>query len=225
LLTLCALLPALAAAAETRIFIKRDTVVSATILVPESTTMTIAPGVRIEFAAFEKFVVMGLLIAQGTADKPIVITCSGRPRGSAAPPCWHGLVIYGPKAHALFTYCRIEGAYKNVVWESRPVFELCEFTGNHYALYCLKKASPHVKNCRIYRNAYGVVSDFSSPILLDNVITENLIGVQLQLSGQAIAGKNTITGNRTDVRTERCLDQATDPLSLQYLWDVMRELY
>ncbi|MBD3345602.1 MAG: hypothetical protein GF401_11120 [Chitinivibrionales bacterium] len=210
---------------EHKIIISQDTVFSDHFFIPENRTCIIKPGVKILFDDYRKIIVCGLLIAQGKPDAPIHFSCVDRPRGSTGSPCWTGFVIYGEKADALLRHCRIEGAYKNIIWEANPVFDSCEFAGNHYALYCIKKAAPHVKNCTIYRNVYGVVSDFAAPLLLNNLITENTVGVYLQLSAELVAGKNIIEKNDTNIRTEQCLGPTKKPLSLHYLWELMRELY
>ncbi|MBD3422428.1 MAG: hypothetical protein GF398_20125 [Chitinivibrionales bacterium] len=212
-------------ARKKEIVFARDTTVAEHILVPKNSTCIFKPGITIRFCEYRKIVVKGLLIAEGTRKQPIRITCVQRPRGSTDKPCWNGLVIYGEKAHASLKHCRIEGAYKNLVWQARPVFDSCEFAGNHYALYCINKAVPHVNNSSFYRNVYGVVSDYASPLLLDNNITENVVGVYMQLSAQLVAGKNVIANNKTNVRTEQCLGPNNEILSLQYLWDLMREIY
>jgi hypothetical protein len=218
------LLAAIAFAGSRDMLFDRDTIVSHHIYVPESTTCTINPGVSIKFTGYWKFVVKGLLIARGTAEKPVLITCEDRPRGAMGQPCWNGLVIYGKKAQALLSHCIIEGAYKNIIWESAPVFDSCEFAGNHYALYCIK-STPHIKACLIHRNVYGITSDYATPLLLGNTVTENTFGVYLQLDTKLIAGKNIIANNKTDIRTEQCLGATKNDMALQRMWDFMRELY
>jgi parallel beta-helix repeat protein len=210
--------------AEQQMLFEHDTIVSSNIFIPENTTCTITPGVQIQFDGYYKFAVKGLLIARGTAEKPIVITCVNRPRGEKGNPCWNGLMICGEKSQALFAHCRIEGAYKNVVWQSKPIFDSCEIAGNHYGLYCIK-SSPHIKACTVRRNVYGITSDYATPLLLDNTITDNTFGIFLQLDTKLIAGKNTITGNETNVRTEQCLGKTNADMTLQCIWDMMRELY
>jgi parallel beta-helix repeat protein len=169
--------------------------------------------------------VRGVFIAEGTKRKPIVFTCAGRPRGATDGACWQGFEIIGSKANALVRHCRFEGAYRNLIWEAKPVFDSCEFTGNHYALYCTKNSTAHIKNCTIYQNRYGIVADFASPLILDNTITDNSVGVYLQLSSRLIAGRNIIRGNKTDVRREDAFGDNNDAMSAKYLWDLMRQLY
>ena len=207
------------------ITIGRDTVIAADIVVPESTTLVIKPGVTIGFASYGKFLVRGLLVAQGMRSSPIRITCPGRPFGVKEHPCWQGLIIYGRKAHALLTWVRIEGAYATTVSEARPVLESCELVGNHHALYAIRGGAPHVRNCRIYRNVYGVVSDHAMPIMLDNLITENTVGVQLRFSAELVAGKNTIKGNETDIHSDRSFGTTGESAALQDLWNLMLETY
>lgn len=207
------------------IVIRSDTVLTSNFEVPEGTVCTIKPGVKIEFDGYFLFIVKGLLIAQGTREKPILFTGVDRSRGSMERPCWQGFEIVGKNSQASFKHCRCEGAYRNLIWESRPVFDSCEFTGNHYAIYCTKKSRACIINSRIYRNKYGIVADFASPMVLDNVITDNIVGVYLQLSSRLIAGRNVITDNKTDIRSEECFGDNQDALSPKYLWDLMRQLY
>ena len=202
-----------------------DTVIAGDIVVPAGVTCIIRPGVTIKFRGYGRFFVSGLLIAEGTSENPIEITTYGRAKGAIGKPSWKGIEIIGRGSYGRFRHCRIEGAYRNLVWESSPVFDSCEFTGNHYALYCAKKSTAHIKNCSIYRNRYGIAADFSSPFILDNVITENTFGVYLQLSSRLIAGRNVISGNKTDVRSEECFGDNKDAMSSKYLWDLMRQLY
>jgi len=84
---------------------------------------------------------------------------------------------------------------------------------------------PHIKNCKFYRNTYGVASDYASPLLNGNTITENNIGLYLQMSSSALAGKNIISGNETDIRSEDAFGSNNSSLSMQHLWDLMLQLY
>lgn len=202
-----------------------DTVLQANFEVPESVTCTVRPGTTIKFAGYFKFVVRGLLIARGTAAEPITFTCAGRTRGDTSPPCWYGIVFMGKGAGAYLRSCRFEGMYQCLAWESSPVFDSCEFAGNHCALYCTKKASPHVKDCRFYRNVYAVIADYAMPVLVDNVITDNNVGVCLEIGAKPIAGPNNIFGNRTNIKSETALRGDSAAFSIQGLWRLMNELY
>lgn len=210
---------------DVEIVFSADTTLDTDVVIDSNATCTIEPGVNITFSGYHRFRIRGLFIAEGTAEEPILITAAGRPRGSRAEPAWGGLEIVGPNAYAKCRHCRIEGAFRNLIWESRAIFDSCTFVGNHYGLYCAKKATPHVTDCRFYRNAYGIATDLAAPLLLDNVITENVVGVYLQLSSKGIVGRNTISGNETNIRFEKALGKDKSSLSVHYLWKLMSQLY
>jgi len=203
----------------------RDTIVQNNIIVPDSVTCVIKPGVSIRFSGYYQFVVRGLLIARGTQDAPIWFTCVDRPRGIIAPPCWYGLIVTGRTAHAYCAHCRFEGAFRNTASESSPSFDSCEFSGNHYALYCTKLSSPLVKSCRFSRNVYALVADNATPLLRDNAITDNTIGMYIQSGAAPLAGPNIITGNGTNIKAEESLAGDKSSLSTQQVWEIMNDLY
>jgi parallel beta-helix repeat protein len=153
------------------------------------------------------------------------MTCPKRARGAVEHACWEGLMICGKQASAVLTNVRIEGAYRNAIVEASPLIRSCEFAGNHYALYCMKKSAPQIESCRFHRNVYGVSVETSSPVLAGNTITENNVGVYVVLSTDFVAGKNIIERNGNDYRAEQSLGPAKAIYPLQQLWEVMREVY
>jgi len=220
---LCAAVVSLAAGNGT--VIDRDTVFAADVEVPEAATLIIRPGVTITFSTYSRLAVGGLLIAEGTAGKPVLFTATGRPRGSQALPDWKGIEIIGPKAYGRLRHVRIEGAFRNLVWGNQSVFDSCEFAGNHYALYCAKQSAANVSNSRFYNNVYGITVEFAAPLLLNNIITDNSIGICLRISGESVTGRNRIVNNRTDIKVENAFGENKQPASIQYLWEVMNQLY
>lgn len=214
-----------AAARDDRTVIERDTTLSADFVVPVNTTVVVKPGVILRLGGYHAIIVRGLLICEGTRREPILITCADRPRGATDKPCWQGLNIMGEKANAVFRHCRIEGAYRNLVSAAAPVFDSCEIAGNHYGLYCTEQSKAHITGCRIYRNRYGIAADYASPMILDNVITENTMGVHLQLTSMLLAGRNVIEGNRFDIRSDDAFGENTDITTVKRLWDLMRQIY
>lgn len=212
-------------AGDEKTVISSDTIFSSDVEIPEGTVWNIKPGTRLLFEGYRTFCVRGLVIAEGIMEKPIVFSALDRPTGSQDRPGWKGIEVIGPKANGQFRHCRIEGAYRNLVWGSNPSFDSCEIAGNHYGLYCAKKAAPHIDHCHIHRNVYGVAADFAYPLLLDNVITENVIGLYLQLCSDAIAGKNLISGNTTNIRLENAFGKNIGSVSLQGLWEIMQQVY
>ncbi len=203
----------------------RDTVLNTSIEVPKNVTCVIKPGVELRFNGYFRFLINGLLIAEGTRQKPILISGVGREHGSNEKPCWQGLEIKGEKADAVLRHCRIEGAYRNFIYGTKPSIQSCEFVGNHCAIYCSNKSAAHIKNNKIYRNKYGIVADYASPMILDNVITDNIVGVLMMRSSRLIAGRNVISGNKKDIYSEQSFGVNHDAISLKYIWDLMNQLY
>lgn len=202
-----------------------ETVITYSVALPEGTSLIIKPGVRVLFDGYYGLTVRGLIIAEGTEDKPIIFTALDRPSGSQEPPQWKGIEIIGKTAAGRFKHCRFEGAYRNLAWSSNPTFDSCDFAGNHYGLYCADRAAPHIRSCRFFRNTYGLAVDFAFPLLAGSTITENIVGIYLQLCSETIAGKNTITGNQTDIRSENAFGKNPAAFSLQKMWDLMQQLY
>lgn len=219
-LSLMALGAALAAGAgKSPIVIAHDTVLTRDITVDSNQTCHIEPGVTIEIDGYHAIRVHGLLVALGTEDDPILITAVDRPRGSMDRPAWQGLTVVGRTAHVRMRHCRIEGAHTNGFWRSSGLLDSCEIVGNHHGVYSGNDATPHIRNCRIYRNVYGISVNTSAPLLLDNVITENSVGIHLEYASQSGIGRNILTSNITDVRTESALDTPKVDLSLQKFWE------
>jgi parallel beta-helix repeat protein len=209
----------------TKIIFNRDTVLKTDLEIPFGSSLTISEGVNVRLEGYRTITIRGLAICEGTQDRPITFSSVDRARGSAERPTWNGIEIRGKDANGRFRHCRFEGAFRNLAWESNPVFDSCEFTGNHYGLYCTKKAVPHIQNCRFHQNTYGIASDYASPIIAGNIITNNVIGIFLQLSSSALVGRNSISGNQTDIKSEDALGKNKNSFSNQYLWELMQQLF
>jgi parallel beta-helix repeat protein len=202
-----------------------ETVITYSVVIAEGKTLVVKPGVRVLFDGYYSLTVKGLIIAEGTSDKPIIFTAVDRPSGSIDDPQWKGIELSGKRAAGRFKHCRFEGAYRNLAWSSTPTFDSCDFAGNHYGLYCADKAAPHVRSCRFFRNTYGIAVDFAFPMLVDNIITENRIGLNLQQCSETIANKNVISHNGTNIKSENAFGNNPASLSLQKMWDLMQQLY
>jgi parallel beta-helix repeat protein len=208
-----------------RFIISTDTVLKKDLIIGQGKTLVINEGVTVRLDGYRSIVIQGLLIACGTDLKPIVFTSVDRARGSAERPTWNGLEVRGKDAHARLRHCRIEGAFRNLVWEANAVFDSCKLAGNHYGIYAAKKAIPQIQNCVFYMNTYAVASDFASPIIAGNTFTNNVIGIYQQLGSRAYISKNVFSANQTDIKSEESLGKNNSMLSTQHLWDVMRQCF
>ncbi len=211
-------------AKDSTLEIKKDTVLTSSLIVSKDQTCIIHPGTTLRFDGYCAIIVSGLLIVKGEHTRPVRITTIGRAHGSKELPTWKGIELH-KGSEALLRHCRIEGAFRNAVYTTKPVFDSCEFVGNHYALYCVSKATPHIKSCVFTRNKYGIVANFSSPLLLDNRIMENYVGLQMMVHSRLIAGRNIITGNTIDIQSEEGMGKNHDATSLKEVWDLMSQLY
>jgi hypothetical protein len=205
--------------------IVRDTVFSADLLIDTAQTFRIAAGVTIRFQGYRRLLVKGVLIAEGTAEQPIRLTAVDRPFGSAEKPGWQGLSVVGKDAHARMRHVRVEGAYTNGFWQSTGVLDSCEFIGNYRGMYCGRGSRPHLKACRISRNIFGVVINLGVPLMLDNRIAENTVGVLLANGSASITGRNEIRFNAEDMRVEQAVHKTDSVMPVQQLWELMRRLY
>lgn len=212
-------------AAQRVVVIDRDTVVSADIVIDTGTTLFIRAGVTIRFDGYRQVRVSGLLVVEGTSDKPVLISTVDRPRGSVERPSWQGINVIGKDAHARLRHCRIEGAYTNGFWQCNARLDSCELVGNYRAVYCARNAQVSLRSCRIYRNVFGVVSNAGLPLMLDNTITENDVGVQVGPSSVQLTGRNDIRLNKVDIVADKTFLPGDSAVPVQKLWDVMRSLY
>jgi parallel beta-helix repeat protein len=119
----------------------------------------------------------------------------------------------------------VSEAFRTLAWESSPSFDSCEFTGNHYGIYCSKKASPLISNSTFHNNTYGIAVDQSFPLLQGNAITDNVVGLYLQLTPESIAGKNLIVNNGTNIHIEKAYGADSASFHMQRMWKVMQQLY
>ena len=62
-------------------------------------------------------------------------------------------------------------------------------------------------------------------MILDNVITENVVGILMMRSSRLIAGRNVVEKNKKDIHSEESFGENYDAVSLKYIWDLMNQLY
>ena len=126
-------------------------------------TLLIEPGARIEFAPADgledqppvRLKVLGKLIAQGTAEAPIVFTSAAV---KPAPGDWGGLIFESSDETAIsrLRYCRIE--YTETAIDGglgKLVVEDAELTRNRLALCARKKFSGGMFNVALLDNDNG----------------------------------------------------------------------
>ncbi len=97
--------------------------------VPNGSTLTIEPGVWVQFMGDYELLVFGtgVLDAVGTEANPILFR-----EDSSNPDGWQGLVLDNAAAGSQLIYCRIEDAVDTglKLLESVPIIENCSFSNN-----------------------------------------------------------------------------------------------
>ena len=213
--------PALAIDSGT-IEIFSDTVLNSNLVIPEGTTYIIRPGVTLSFDGYWGIQVRGQLKVQGRADAPVIFKAAdwNKKNGVVA---WRGVDVLGKEAVVSLKHCRVEGAYRNLLWGASPQIDSCTFVGNYYGLFCMDNAAPMIRGTLFNKNRIAVMVDGAAPVLHDVVIRENQLGLQCASGCAVITGSTSIDGNENDRRTESFSDRKI-PKPRQ-LWDALLQMY
>ena len=165
------------------------------VIIPQDSTLTIEPGVTVQFKTgtdfnyYDEIVdcgfmrVNGRLTAMGTVASPITFTRDGTSGN------W-GIVYFSDRAddQSIIKYCQLE--YGNKI--SR-LYGYSSFLG---VLSC-DGSSPRIERCAITNNAWhGIhLHQSSSAVIINNLVAENVkYGISIS-SGDAKIISNTIAGN------------------------------
>jgi TonB family protein len=160
------------------------------VVVAPSGHLQISPGTRIMFApnsdvqhsGFDKtraeLIVKGTIFSKGTINRKIVFTsASDNPRMQD----WAGIVILNGNRPAVFEFSVVEYAYNGIdIKKSNPVIQNCQIQFNYNAGVKIAVRSKAKLIGNIIRdNGYaGVICETGAqPVLTDNLITKNQIGI------------------------------------------------
>jgi parallel beta-helix repeat protein len=208
--------------------------VSGAVKVPEGATLLIQPGTVVRFSATKDaegkpqsgLTVEGILVAQGTADRPIVFTSAAE---KPEPLDWNGILLETNDgrasriAHASIRYALagIRGAKASLFAEDVEIRDCLQgiaghrelrgslvrgkLTGNEYGAYFFQSSGFKIEDSRISGNTAGGVlcTSNSSPGILHCTIADNgPEGVAcIQGSSPLIQG-NTISGHKVGIFME-----------------------
>jgi len=150
------------------------------IVVDDSFTLTIKPGVRIEFQGYFGISINGRLLAIGLPEKPILFTIDN-PQGFTLDEfhagSWNGIRFENTKSTnetSIIKYCRIE--YSKATDNGAGYTNMFDLCGGAISLYNFSKLE--VSNSIIENNLAeygGAICCFynSSPIIKNNIIDKN----------------------------------------------------
>lgn len=130
-----------------------------TLTIEAGTTIIMELGKSFGIGGTQYTTSQGALIANGTAEEPIIFTSAGRSTGTAAGD-WEGIYFYdGSMAGSLLNYCTIEfgGSIKSLG-----------------SVYVRGTDFPTVTNTTIKNSAgYGIVAENANPTFENNIFIDN----------------------------------------------------
>ncbi|MGA1870255.1 MAG: right-handed parallel beta-helix repeat-containing protein [bacterium] len=177
--------------------------VTGDIIVENGATLTIDPGVKVQF--FESsLTVYGEIRANGSQDNPIVFT------SASSSPCmggWEGITfMQGCSDNCKLQYCQITGVRASLL--------------NAQAAIQISKANPTIHNCVISNNqAHGIACMGDCALdLKDTTIAYNgRSGIYFECEDSALCGDSIVDNNNIFRNFERGITIASNvALSIQY---------
>ncbi len=166
--------------------------------VDSGVTLTVTPGVRVEFADGFSLKVEGSLNATGTPTEPIVFTSS---RTQPAPGAWGDIEFRANNSgHFTLKYCRIEYANHAIIINS-PAEEIIvqnEFVNNSESgIHIYGDSNATITGNTITFNKNGITSEeavVSNVRIVNNSISHNMgEGMHIQASGNNFSRLSDIT--------------------------------
>lgn len=116
------------------------------VIVPQGVTLTIEPGTRVEFHSGAKLTINGRLLAEGTADRKVVLD---RPRGSTGS--WSGLRFIGSRKDNRLVHVDMDHASASRralrVEDSRLLLENVRFSNIDTEVIRLDSPFITIRNC------------------------------------------------------------------------------
>ena len=162
------------------------------ILIPDGETLTIDPGVFVEFQGHYKFNIQGQLLAVGTMQDSIHFTVNdttGFYNPLTDDGAWNGIQFYETPASndsSKIVYCKLE-------FSKTPTQEYTDWDGGAIYVYDFSKLL--ISNCLITNNRAqsggGIcIIENSNPILHSNIISNNIAYANYYSHGGGICIRN-----------------------------------
>ncbi|KPL06036.1 hypothetical protein AMJ86_10055 [bacterium SM23_57] len=150
-------------ATRTLTVIESPYLVTDTIRVLQGETVTIEPGVEIQFSGLYWLKVEGELQAVGNTSNPIVFTSN---KSNPTFGDWRNVIFNNPDVQSQMSYCVVE---YGALYDTSGVFY------NYRGGISIVNSSPIIDHCVIYKVGYNgiYITEGSNPIIRNNVIVEN----------------------------------------------------
>ena len=183
---------------------KDRVVVKGVVRVPTKSKLIIMPGTVIEFSKRDTngddigengLLVMGVLIAKGTAEQPIVFRSAEKEK---RPGDWDAINIYSSDgAQNLIEYCQFENAYRALHLHFSNVSVSHSILRDNYRALQFQESLVRLTENDIYNNKSAIRARDSEVLIANNRIHNNYTGPNIfRVTGQV--RENSIVGNYLD---------------------------
>lgn len=163
-----------------------------TLIVGETTSLTISPGAVLRFESNASLTVKGRLLSRGEWNNTITFTSN---KSSPGKNDWAGLEFMNGSGSSVFEYGTVEFAKNGIdIENASPSILNSTFLNNTRGLKLVQSNSSVVNNT-FSRNNEGIHALASSPLLKNNTITHNTFGVSLLFSTPVLLEENIVEDN------------------------------
>ena len=194
---------------------KGTVLVNGDVTIAKNAELQIAAGTRVIFSPNSdqmkegsdktrcELIIRGTLVARGQSSAKIIFTSAAEAQRMGD---WYGIELLYSETKNILEYCQVEYAHNGItIKNSQGQISNSEFRYNFNAGITTElKSNPVIRQCVISENGYaGVVCDLgASPMLSNNLITQNPIGVILFNTAKANLGSmnNDVNYNRGENR-------------------------
>ncbi|MCW3788143.1 right-handed parallel beta-helix repeat-containing protein [Plebeiibacterium sediminum] len=195
----------------------------------KDSTITITPGTVVTFSPDTKFTLHGKLLANGTAEMPIIFTSSSADPQPGDWDCIYQNALWGSGPESSFSNCIFqygggnrnigEDAMLNFIQGARGTVSNCSFKHSASSGLEINGSEISVDHCSFIDNAfYGVFVSGGHPYITNNTFTDNTSHAVFMRTVHITSNftGNTMTNNGTNgfvIRGNDCFS-TNDPCSL-----------
>lgn len=151
-------------------------IVESDVTVPNGMILTIDSGTRVRFFEGSKLVIHGGLYVEGQVNSAVNLTSAG-PDLERKPGDWGGIIFSESSANSRIEYCVINF---------------------HEQIICQSDSLRLTDSIIAESSIVGIICDSASPIIEDNMITKNELGIRCEGPAAPTISYNAITANFSD---------------------------
>jgi parallel beta-helix repeat protein len=169
--------------------------VSGDVTVNSGVTLEIDPGVFVFFDDDTRLTISGTLIAEGTAEDPIVFTSYSE---NPAKGAWYSIRFEDSSVDAscILKYCDIKYAQYGIYCNrANPKIQNNSISNSNYGIYLYYSSPANIETNSVTNNGTGIYGISSSPNITDNLFRDNSSSGVSFSGGAPIFYDNTFDDN------------------------------